>query len=1116
MRDSRPLVQRNWLSRAAIHAALLFSGAAALVYETSWTRMLHRVFGVGDVAVATILAAFFLGLGLGSYLASRYADRIRKPGHVYARIEIVIAVLALVSPFVVPILGRAYGAIGPDAGIGVLSAWRLGLALAVLLPPTVLMGATLPVLATIAAPRGDWARGVTALYVTNTLGAMLGAGLAGFYLIPFLGGRVSTWIAAAASAAAAAIVFAVHRGARTAPHEAPKSEAREAEAGEAKVESGGSALLAISLAACTGASALAGEVLWTRVLRGLLQATTQAFAAMLVNYLFGIAIGALIARRIAKGRMGPAWGLGVTQVLAGVLSIVAMLAAPHIGRIVSLVRGEPSFMPHEPSVALFASTLLLLPLALVLGTGLPLAWGLAERVDPDAARGSGKLLAANTMGGLAGSILAGFVLVPALGIEASIFAVVFVHLIAAGLALRHATKDRTPIARSLALTAPLVMGVALMLARPSLELPFILGAWQRPIDAIVRGPDGSWRDSLVFLAEGRSATVTVSRGEGSLRLFNDGRPESGFATGGPGFGSELAMLGGAPVLFAERTDRALVIGLGAGHTTTVLLAGGFRRVDVVELEEQIVNAARLMHEARSDPFPLDDPRAHLIVDDARNRLALAPPRSYDAVVSQPSHPWLAGSSALYTAEFFEEVDRVLTPGGVFSLWLNLFRIRPAHVRAVVRTLAREFPHVQAFIVDRSSIVFCASRRPFAWGPRWDERFERLRPRYFQHYGIPDRVAFLGTLEIEPAAMRAFGGEGDAIIDDRPLLEFELARTSPDAWVSPAHIDRIVRGVPWWSRGFARGLGRDVRADALVSRIAVAVHRPAALRRVESSLGQVELDASDRAYVEGALAEARGDLQRALRAWDRSARPEAARRADDLRVHEGLARRALEGARDRRVHAAGASALLRAALGVAEPWAFEVALREVERAARPEDRELARFVESYAARRCAAWTEEREAISRLARTESSVALIAQECAFLAGDRQEAERLGTLFVRARRVAAAGAYDLGERCRAGGNRGCARMMLRRALREYPSDSRAASALALVLSEGGRTMDAREVLLAAMRETEGLPESQERLAGTARSLGIDLGDVAPQGGSDRSPSSTSAEPEREGAGRD
>ena len=276
----------------------------------------------------------------------------------------------------------------------------------------------------------------------------------------------------------------------------------------------------------------------------------------------------------------------------------------------------------------------------------------------------------------------------------------------------------------------------------------------------------------------------------------------------------------------------------------------------------------------------------------------------------------------------------------------------------------------------------------------------------------------------------------------------------------------------------------------------------ALRRIEASLVSAELSEEGAALVRGALAEARGDIRGALRAWDAAATEEAAFRADRLRVEQGYARTALRVAATREAAPRSATPILLAALDVGSEDALRRALLVAARADAPEDRPLARWVEREAAERCSTWREDPRATEALSRRVGEVAFRAQSCAFAADQSAAARRLGTLAVRARRVAAEAAFEIGERCRTGGNGGCALLMLRRALDRYPSHSRAAVGLAALLHEGGDDGGAREVLLDALRQTEGIAASQSRLGAAARELGIDLGVQLPEAGG--SPTST------------
>ncbi|HJL24115.1 MAG TPA: hypothetical protein RMH80_17900, partial [Polyangiaceae bacterium LLY-WYZ-15_(1-7)] len=679
-----------------------------------------------------------------------------------------------------------------------------------------------------------------------------------------------------------------------APGSAPVVEGPENSESPATVDEGRpSALpLATGLAFIAGLASLASEVLWTRVLRMVVQGTTQAFAAMLVNFLLGIALGSLLADRLVRRGGDPRRLFGITQLLLLLLTGVAMMVAPQLPRLLAMAQDGASLVPHEAGPILLLAALLLFPLALVLGTSVPLAWRIAGGDAAQAAHHSGRVLAANTLGGLLGSLAAGFFLVPNIGIEASVLVVALVHGLASMIALASSTRESRT--RLVGILVPALALGGLLSLQPRLHVAYLVEARRDIARAVIEGPGDEWRQALVFLEEGRNTTVTVSqRNPGSLQLFNDGRPESGFSAGEPGFGAELVLLGSLPNVFVPERRSALVVGLGGGHSTSVLAEPGWESVEVVELEEAVVHAARFMHESFDEPFPLDRPEVSLTVDDARAQLVLSPPESLDAVVSQPSHPWLAGSSALYTEEFFREVQRALRHEGVFSLWVNRFRIEERHLRSVVGTLLAVFEHVQAFVVEYSSFVLVASDAPLTTSA---ERFRELggEGTYFDAIGM-DRMGFVGALELDTAGARAWTEGAARIVDDRPTLEFELAQLPEQRDLSTSDLDQALLAIPWASRETLAGLGVAPLEGAL-ARVDGVRDRRAALDRLERSLPALQVEAPvERALVGAAIAEARGDFARALDLYDEAmASPEAVRRADALRdaerLHAGLLRR----------------------------------------------------------------------------------------------------------------------------------------------------------------------------------------------------------------------------------
>ncbi|NOY90679.1 MAG: MFS transporter, partial [Deltaproteobacteria bacterium] len=1035
--------------------------------------MLHRVFGVSDLAIATVLAAFFLGMGLGAGIGGRLASRTRRPARTYALLELGVACWALLSLLLIPRVHEVYAALGSGASFAELTPLRLGLAFAILLPPTTAMGATLPVLISVVKDRGaHWAASATSLYFVNTLGAALGASLTGFVLVPLLGVHVSITLAAGASLLAALLVLFTYRKAPEAEQKgtdasddpsppqpddvqpddvqpddanagsvesepvAPTPRAPKATAAQrAKRQATRRLRLALGLAACAGLASLAGEVLWTRVLRTVLQGTTQAFSAMLLHYLVGIALGSLLADRLAR-RYDATRVFGLAQLALALLSGASIWLASQTPRIIGLLSESTVLVPNQPWIILSVSGLLLLPISLALGTSIPLAWRIAGAARADAPRVAGRVLMANTLGGLVGSLVAGFALVPTLGLEASILVLVFVHAGIAAVALRSAAGVRL-VPRVLGLTGPLAAAVGILAWGPSLHLPYLLDAWYNPSDAIIMGPDDDWRDPVVFFEEGRNTTVSVLRREGSLRLYNDGRPESGFSPGTPGFGSELSILAGLPSLLAEDRDRAMVIGLGAGHTAAVLLAGPWQRVDAVELEPAVVRAARMLYETHETPFPLDDPRAHLILDDARAQLVLSEPGIYDAIVSQPSHPWLAGSSALYTQQFFQEAKRALRPGGVLALWANLFRMDVDHLRRITRTLRSVFSHVSVFVVESSSFILVASDEPMPMQERVATRLggdSGLDP-FLAPYNLASLVELAASRELDDEGTRAFADDAPLLDDDRPALEFDLARISHDQSLTFFDLDLAMADLPWISAESWAAVPADLRVETLLERIDRTTPRLRALGRVEASLPALELSSDDDALVRGALAEARGDLRGALQAYDQSASRLAANRVDKLRHHERLHAALIARLATRQAQPDSAQWALSSAFALGDRPSLERALELADSLVDSEDSASGRLRRLARARLeggCAAFLDHSELERSLG--DEHVAFMAEVCALEAGRLRIGRRYAEARMRDRRVISAQEAKRGGELRPH-NVGAAMRAYRRALAANPA---------------------------------------------------------------------------------
>jgi spermidine synthase len=729
-------------------ACFFLSGLAALVYQTAWTREFSFVFGTSELAVATVLAAYMGGLAAGAAVAGRFVARVRRPLLAYGLLELGIALAALAVPLAIHasrlLYVFAFGDRGsPPSEGGLPSAlFFLASSFAILLVPTALMGATLPLLArhAVRSEREIGSR-IGALYATNTFGAVVGTVLAAFFLLPALGLRRTVLVAVALNAlvfAAAALL------ARVSPLSAAGAAAPRPAPGHGRI---------LPLIALSGMVSFTYEVMWTRLLSHLLGGSVYAFGTMLSAFLVGIALGSAVATRWARTRESAARGFAAAQLGTAALSLAAYTM---VGRLPELAARLDAGGGARLLVDATLATLTLLPAALCIGATFPLAVRLAATSAEDAAAASARVYSWNTVGAIVGAVGAGFFVLPALGFEGTLALALAVSL---ALAAASATLA-PPHARRLAVVAALGL-LVLAAARPA------------PPWALLRTDPFSRRPTpgpIAFYGVGRSATVLLLENPfGGFKLRTNGLQDAEIP--GPGaLRADYALahwMSLLPVLARPELDSMLVVGLGGGLVLEAV-PPGVRTLDVIELEPEVIAANRAIAGRRSSD-PLADPRLRLHVNDARGALLLME-GGIDAIVSQPSHPWTAGASHLYTREFFELVRDRLAPDGVFLQWMGLSFVDEPLLRSLVATLADVFPHVQLYQPDGvKALLFLASREPLDV-VREGPRALAAAPEFFRSHGLETAEDLLAAFVLDDAGARRFAAGAPIVRDDWNLLQ----------------------------------------------------------------------------------------------------------------------------------------------------------------------------------------------------------------------------------------------------------------------------------------------------------------------------------------------------------
>ena len=746
--------------RRALLLCLFLSGAAALMEEVVWEKYLGVLFGSTAVSRTLILTAFMGGLSAGYFAAGSLAGRVKRRLLAYASLEAAVGLYALASPVLFTALSaflRLSAAYSGGAAPGLRGS---AAALAVLAAPTMLMGATLPFLA-LEAELGS-------LYSANNFGGVAGAVLAGFVLLPAVGLDASARWAGCFNLAAAALALAASR--RKGP---PAASAVPASAPEGPPGLG----LAIRAGAFTaGLCALAQEHVWTRFLGLMLGSSTHSFSLVLAAYIAGLGWGAAQARGLKPAR--PARAFGLCLAATGLASLAAAAASAALPVLlfnlrVALNRTPETYPLYAAAEAALCFLLLLGP-AFFSGLALPLA----AEADPAPRRdwgGSvGAVFGLNALGAIAGAAGTGLVLIPRAGLTGALLWSSCLPAAAGAALLAYAGPARR---RWLAPGAALAALGVLLALRPGWSPAFLS---EGPFDLRLSRDFISFEDyrravadrGLVYYKDGADASVAVLQWAGGRYLKINGKTE---ASSVPDLGTQL-LSGHLPfILFPGRSDEkraALVIGMGSGNTLGAVLTHPVAEADLLEISPEVVQASRAFEP--DNGRPLDDPRTKVLVRDAGPFMRLAPWK-WDLIISEPSNPWVAGVSGLFTRDFFLAAQARLKPGGALVQWFHLYNMDNESVLLFLRTFRSVFDHVTVWNSEGHDLMIVGTDHPLA--PDWPAMKRELeRPeaaRSLARTGLLDLPTFLSLQVLSEADVDSLAGSeaGPLHTDRRPLLEY---------------------------------------------------------------------------------------------------------------------------------------------------------------------------------------------------------------------------------------------------------------------------------------------------------------------------------------------------------
>ena len=753
MRYTKPIV---WL-------IFICSGASGLIYEVIWMRQLTLIFGSTVFATSTVLTAFMAGLALGSYYFGRKIDEsTQSPLQIYALLEAGIGAFCLVWPLILAALSALYVLIHRHvtSEFYTLSLIRFVLTFGVLLIPSTLMGGTLPVLTRFFVKRLEQlGTNIGILYALNTFGAVIGTVAAGFFLIEALGVRWTLGVGIAINFAVAAIALALTQKVSGTEADEPPEETQQSESEDVSyLPERQLVLWAIGI---SGFCALAYEVLWTRIMVFFLGSTTYAFATMLAAFLFGIALGSMVFSRWVDRIKQPIAVFGIVQLGIGLFALILM---PAFEELYGMSQAFQSTFGSSRFWAFFSCFLVMCLPTFLMGASFPLVTKIYTGSARQLGRSIGNIYAVNTVGSILGAFCAGFILIPLLGIRPSIVLTVVLNT-GIGCFLIFRSRQLTETGKSLlqgvgigmpVLNTGLAVVLLLTVNQP-LFLKSTIFKTQRP------------GDTLIDYNEEVDATVTTLKDdEGVYRLYVDTNQAADASRWDSPSHRVIAHL---PLLLHPRPKQALVVGFGMGLTSHSITQHGVR-VDAIELSRGVVSAAQ-KHFTHINGNVFENPLFNYRLNDGRNHILMTKTK-YDMISTGIIHPLVsAGSSNIYTADFYRLCRRILSEDGIMCQWVPLHRLPESHYKMIVRTFIEVFPHTTLWYkYTPDFVILIGTPEPL----RIDYKNFMARAQIASiHEGLAaddlDGPSLLDSFMMGPETVREYAGVGPIHTDNRPRLEF---------------------------------------------------------------------------------------------------------------------------------------------------------------------------------------------------------------------------------------------------------------------------------------------------------------------------------------------------------
>lgn len=790
---------------ALVLMIFFISGACGLIHEVAWTRLLRHIMGNTTFSITTVLCAFMGGLALGSYLGGRFIDRRNDHLRVFGILELGIGIYCFMLPWLIngaePIYRFIYQ--NTHTSFYVFSLLRFFFSSMILIIPATFMGATLPILSKFLTQSiGQIGKSVGTLYAVNTFGAVLGVSSSGFLLIPNLGVTGTIYLASIFNILVGIMGFWLYQSTENwfqkeqlqsdpiSPKTATEISRKRAKKKIKQKEPLTTPEQTLSYPRTTllsmlwgyglsGFAALVYEIAWARALSLLIGSTVYAFTLMLTAFVLGIASGSILFSRIVDRIRNPMRTLSIIQALIG---ISALLVVPFMDRLPFLVTGMISRLIESfwmLQVAEFGLILMIMLVpTLLMGAAFPLVARIFNQDSGQTGRTVGAVYGSNTIGNILGSFVGGFLLIPVIGIQNSIFVAVAFNIVVSSvfLGMSQSLKPMLKVGIGLTLVAMITIGMVIIpnwdpgrmsfgpfheASRISLNTATSRVELEKMAD----------RNKILYHKEGLTTTVTVKEvAKGVRALYINGKPDASSLADLP----SQELVAHIPLMFHPSPKDALVIGLASGISLGSAGLHSLDKIDCVEISPAMIEASRFFD--NDNYHIMEDPRVNIIIADGRNHLLLSD-QTYDVIISQPSNPYFAGVADLFTKEFFELCRLRLNQQGIMCTWVQSYNIDLATFQSITKTFSSVFPHMNFWRSGKSDCLLVGSLEPLIID------YKRLMHKMasesirndLERINIRTVPDLMTQLVMTNEGVEKFSQTGEIHTDNNSLVEFSAPR-----------------------------------------------------------------------------------------------------------------------------------------------------------------------------------------------------------------------------------------------------------------------------------------------------------------------------------------------------